>query len=145
MENDDEYNDMEEAQLEQLEDATGGVSYGYPKPASKESVYKFFRHILDKEDSSKIGNLSSTELGQPLVSVRGLQNVALYADIEGWDKVSNYLKAEAEIILATSLSKKGFLPQLFVTQIKKDQKMKSSEEAQKKTWWGGNKPQQQER
>ena len=128
---------LQEQMEEQAQSPTDG--YGYPKPPVKESVYKFFREILRLKDSSKVGNLSAAELGTPKISVRGLQEIAI--DVEmGWglDYCAEYLSARAESILATSDSKKGFLAQLFVTQIKKEQKIKMPSE-QKGGWFSKNK------
>ena len=44
---------------------------------------------------------------------------------------------KAEIITATSMSRKGFWPQLFVTQIKKEHKVTPKET---KTGWFNKKP-----
>lgn len=104
------------------------ASYGYPTPPPKESIYKFFKFLIKEEDSSKFSNLSSQELGIPTIPVRGFQSIAL--DLEnawGMDKVAKYFRAGGEITLATSLSKKGFLASLFVTQIKREKKDKPKE------------------
>jgi hypothetical protein len=97
--------------------------YGYPISPGKDNQYKFFKHIIDMKDSSKIGNINETELGNLKLSVRHYQDIALYAEAEKLDKVAKYLRDKAEIILATSTSKKGKLIELFVTQIKKEQKI----------------------
>ena len=106
----------------------GDKSYGYPKPPSKESIFKFFRHILDLEDSSKVGNLDKAELGMPNIPVRAWQEIANYAEAENLDIVTAYLRSKGEVTLSTSMAKKGFLAQLFVTQIKKEQKLHKPKE-----------------
>lgn len=125
-----ELTEEEQKQVEKLNEmsASDTDSYGYPTPPSKDSQFKFFRELLQSKDSSKIGNLKDIELGNVHTSVRGLQNVASYAEAEGLDTVGKYLRAEAEIILATSDSRKGFLAQLFVTQIKREQKPRPVEQ-----------------
>ena len=65
------------------------------------------------------------------LSVRSYQEIALYAEAEQLDKVAKYFKDKAEIIARTSMSKKGFWSQLFVTQIKKEQKLKEGETQKK--------------
>lgn len=108
--------------------------YGYPEAPVKDSVFRFFRQLLGLTDSSKVANLSKDELGRLRLSVRAYQDVAAYAGAEGLVEVSKYLMKKGEIILSTSLGYKGFLPQLFVTQIKKDQKVEPKVE--KKSWFG---------
>jgi len=125
----------EESQQQQaLEDIQEQQAYlqGMPPPQRKDTIFRFFRDLLDRKDSSKVANLMNEELGKPKITVRGFQTVALYADAEDLDIVAKYLRAEGEITLATSLSRKGFLPQLFVTQIKKEQKVKPAVD---KTKW----------
>jgi len=123
-----------ERQLEELElKETKG--FGYPIAPTKDSIYKFFRDILGMQDSSKVGNLSKEELGQLKLAVRNYIDIGKYAETEGLDDVADYLKNKAYTILDTSLSKEGFLSQLFVTQIKQEKKAKP--EIIKKSWFGG--------
>lgn len=126
-------NDLEElTRLEQqLRDLDDKGSYGSPSPISKDTVFKFFREILQSEDSTKVANLDSKELGNLRLSVRAYKELALYAEAEGWDKIADYFDDKAEIVARTSMSKKGFWSQLFVTQIKKEQKMKEPVEKKK--------------
>ncbi len=132
----DEEVDSQIAQLdEQIEKLSGDDSkYGYPVAPTKESVFKFFKHIIGLEDSSKIGNLDTTELGNLKLGVRPYQDIANYAEAERLDTVAKYLRTKAETVLATSLSKKGKLVELFVTQIKREQKA-GKPETKKKGWF----------
>ena len=123
----------EEEEMQEMEDImeelkVGDKSYGYPKPPSKESIFKFFRHILGLEDSSKVGNLDKMELGMPNIPVRAWQEIANYAEAEDLNIVTAYLRSKGEVTLSTSMAKKGFLAQLFVTQIKKEQKIHKPKE-----------------
>jgi len=112
---------------EELKDIEAKDDYGAPKKPDKENLFKFFKHILDLVDTTKVGNLTMAELGMYKLPVRQIQDVAKYAEAEGLNLVSEYLNSKSHIITSTSMSKKGFWPQLFVTQIKKEQKMKESE------------------
>ncbi len=119
---------VEEEESQEMEDLMedlkiGDKNYGYTKHPSKENIYKFFRHIMGLEDSSKVGNLDAQELGKPMIPVRAWQEIANYTEAEDLDIVTAYLRSKGEVTLATSMSKKGFLAQLFVTQIKKEQKL----------------------
>ncbi len=109
--------------------------YGYPEQDKKDSIFKFFREILHTKDSKKVGNLTDAEIGTASMGIRNYINIAAYADAEGLNIVGNYLRAKGETIAATSMSRKGFLAQLFVTQIKKEQKLRSSPSEIKKGWF----------
>lgn len=121
-------NEQMEELAEEMEKLGGdGKEYGYPKAPPKESIFRFFRHILGLTDSSKVGNLDKDELGNLKLSVRDYLDIANYAEAENLDQVTAYLRSKAETVLSTSMSKKGFLSQLFVTQIKKEQKLSKPE------------------
>ena len=109
---------------------------------TKDTVFKFFREILVSKDSTKVANLDNRELGQLDLSVRSYLEIAKYLEAEGLDKVQKYMEDKAEIIARTSMSKKGFWSQLFVTQIKKEQKLKESEP--KKKWLFSGKKEEEE-
>jgi len=130
MTDEDLMSDEESQMAESLEDMQEQQAYlaGMPPPKRQDTIFRFFRELLQRKDSSKIANVKDEELGKPKLSIRGLQSIAAYAEKEGLDIVKNYLMFESEITLATSLSRKGFLPQLFVTQIKREQKVKAERE-----------------
>ena len=129
----------EEEELKKLDDELKKLdSYGSPEPEKKESVFKFFKEILSLPDTTRIGNLNSTELGITRLGVRHYKELGIYAEAEGLDKVADYLYAKAENITSTSMSRKGFWPKLFVTQIKKEQKVTQKET--KKGWFGKKTP-----
>lgn len=120
-----ELEELEEELKQQLNTDSG--SYGSPSKKEEDSLFKFFREILDKQDSTRIGNLREKELGLVKMGVRDYQELACYAEAEGLDLVSSYLMDLSHIITSTSMSKKGFWSSLFVTRIKKEQKTKETE------------------
>lgn len=132
-ENDEQEVDEELVKLNEeiakLSSSDGGVLS--PDPPIKDSILKFFREIINSKDSTKVSNIDKNELPY----VRGLKHIANYANIRGLDKVSDYLNYDAEIYLSTAMSKAGFMAQLFVTQIKKEQKTQITPEIKKS--WGG--------
>ncbi len=131
--------DDEMKKLEEDLKALGAVdtgSYGSPQEVKKDTIFKFFKEILDSLDSRKTGNLDKRELGMTVMSVRGYLDVALYAEAEHLTKVSDYLGQKAEIILSTSMSKKAKFMELIVTQIKKQLSTKEPKEI-KKGWFAG--------
>lgn len=119
-----------EDELKQLESKDS--SYGSPSASQKDSLFRFFRTILSTKDTTRIGNVTGTEIGISDLSVRGWKRIALYARKEGLDDVASYLDGQAEIMTATSMSKDGFWSKNFVTQIKKEQKVKESTQERKK-------------
>lgn len=109
------------AQLEELRDF-------YRKFGNEEKgIDAFFLEIIQTTNSEKIGNLTEEELGMPRLSVRTL--IELSDDcslIPSMSTFSEKFKKQAENILATSLSKEGFLIKSRITQKKEfaDQKKK---------------------
>lgn len=132
MENEEEELKRLEEELKKLE------SYGSPEPEKKEGLFKFFREILHLEDTTRIGNLSNTELGISRLGVRHYKELSIYAEAEGLDTVAKYLNSKSNNITSTSMSKKGFWAKLFVTNIKKEQKIVPKEE--KKGWFSKKQP-----
>lgn len=130
---DEEIKKLEE-ELKKLEDKDTG--YGSPSAAVKESLFKFFNKILTIKDTTRIGNLTAPEIGLGRLSVRGNKSIALYAEAEGLDLVANYFNNQSNILTESSMSKKGFWSQLFVTQIKSERKLKDKS-SEKKKWFGG--------
>lgn len=131
----------EDEELKKLDDELkklDEIDYGSPSPEKKENIFKFFREILTQKDTTRIGNLINTELGLARLGVRHYLDLGNYAEVEGLDRVATYLRGKAGIITATSMSRKGFWPKLFVTQIKKEQKIVPKEE--KKGWFGKKSP-----
>ena len=126
-----------EEELKKLEDKD--TAYGSPSAAVKESLFKFFNKILTIKDTTRIGNLTAPEIGLSRLSVRGNKSISLYAEVEGLDIVSEYFNDQANILTETSMSKKGFWAQLFVTNIKKEGKIRDKS-SEKKKWFSKDKP-----
>ena len=81
-----------------------GLSIADEQP---KGIFQFFTNILGLTDTSKAGFLSDEEL----YSVRIFQDTADFADLNYGENslLGNYINRMAERVLATSLSKKGFL------------------------------------
>jgi hypothetical protein len=119
---DEEYSEQEEAQdnfydeqRELWEEQTGG---NYPAARKPESLFGLFKNVWRTTDSSKIANLDKTELGSLGISVRDAQNIAYFAGFLGHTGVKQYFNKMGEITLSTSMSKKGWFVELFVTSKK---------------------------
>jgi hypothetical protein len=118
----EEYSDTEEyqdnvldEQREMWEEQTGG---NYPAARKPESLFSLFKSVWRTNDSTKIANLDKTELGDLGISVRDAQNISSFAGFLGHKGVKEYFAKSAEITLSTSMSKKGWFPELFVTSRK---------------------------
>ncbi len=128
---DEEIKQLEE-ELKKLESKDTG--YGSPKSPDKESLFKFYNKLLTIKDTTRIGNLTANEIGLGRLSVRGNKSIALYAEAEGLNTIRDYFNDLANITTETSMSKKGFMSQLFFTQIKREKK--DSSNVKKKSWFG---------
>jgi hypothetical protein len=85
----------------------------------KSNIHSFFTKVIQNISTIKTGNVSDEELGNPLLTIRGLKELELFCkDILADDSWADYFKEMAEIQTATSLSKEGFLMKLSVTNKK---------------------------
>jgi hypothetical protein len=101
-----------ETNMEAQEDYAEDNSPSYEKP---ESLYGLFKETLVMKDNSKLGNLESKELGMLDISVRDCKHISKTARDMGEPEFAEWMDSQAEIILKTSASKKGWLTELFVT------------------------------
>lgn len=109
----DEQGDYNDYASESSEEQQFG-SYQNSNP--KESIFTFFKHILGIKDSSKVGNLDKRELGMIDLSVRNCEYLAKLGYMLHNKSYHDFFMQKAEITLATSMSKKGWLPELVVSQ-----------------------------
>lgn len=94
-----------------------------PTAEDKQSVHTFLFNVATAEDTTKVGNLRDdkemNELGNPSHNVRGSLELARISELIMDNKIfTNWFKKEAEEILATSLSREGFLIKQATTQTK---------------------------
>lgn len=97
-----------EAQEEYVEDNS-------PTYSKSEDLYSLFWKTITIQDSSKVGNLDSKELGMLDISVRDCQHIANTARLLKEIEFADWMDQQAQVILRTSASKKGWLTELFVT------------------------------
>ncbi len=126
-----------ESELEELEQEQGSKGYGSPTPEKKDNMFKFFREVLTLKESWKVANLKDEEIGRSELSIRASLDMASYLKEEGWDQVSDFFIRQAEIVAEPTMGRKGFMAQLFVTQIRKDQKLKEPQIKKKGLFGGG--------
>ena len=111
----DEQQELQEYQQGMTEDQQFG---NYPEAVPRESIFTFFRHLLSITDSSKVANLDKRELGMLDLSVRNSEHLAGIGYMLHNKSYGDFFMKKAEITLATSMSKKGWLPELVVSQKK---------------------------
>ncbi len=85
-----------------------------PTQEDKQNVHIFLHNVAVSKNTTKTANLRDddelNELGIPQYSVRGLLDMALISGkIMNNDYFKGYFEKEAENVLATSLSRAGFL------------------------------------
>jgi hypothetical protein len=123
----DEYSEQEEyqdnvvdEQREMWEDTTG---MNYPVAKKPDSLFSLFRDVWKTPDSIKVGNLDKEELGDLGISVRDCHEIAAMAALLHHPRFAKYFaplpaKSLAEITSATSMSKKGWFVEMFITSKK---------------------------
>ena len=87
--------------------------------AEEKGIDNFFLEIIRNDDSLKIGNLDKDELGLPQLPVRTL--IELSEDCALIPSMSSFktdFETQATNLIATSLSKDGFLIKARITQKK---------------------------
>jgi len=113
------YDDDQQDQADYMQEQQFGDQFGsYPDAAPKESIFTFFRHLLGIADSSKVANLDKRELGMLDLSVRNSEHLAWLGSALHNKSYEDFFMKKAEITLATSMSKKEWLPELVVSQKK---------------------------
>jgi hypothetical protein len=137
----EEYLDNEEIidqqELSEDQQSLADVPYKH-KP---ESLYTLFQRVWKTPDSSKIGNLNSVEIGKVIMNVRDCQHIAMLGNYLHHPRFAAYFKGYGEITLATSMSRKGWFVELFVSQKKftaRSAAIQSQQQA-KKPWIFGKK------
>lgn len=120
----EEYLDQEEyaEQVDSMEDQgdqADSVEWAeVPSRRKQDSLYTLFQKVWKTPDSSKVANLSFSELGKPVITVRDAKYLALLAASFKHPRFAMFFQNTAEITLATSASKKGWFTELFVSQKK---------------------------
>lgn len=111
----EEFQDNYQDEQRDLWDQSGG---SYPAANKPDSLYSLFKSVWRAKDSTKVGNLDKNELGFALYSVRDAKRIALLADVLKHKKFGQHFSLIGEINLATSMSKAGWFPELFVSSKK---------------------------
>lgn len=96
------------------------------------SAHSFLQNVASTDDTTKLGNLGSEELGKPNLPLRVYKELEVFSnEIANMPKFGDYFNKMAEAATSTSLSKEGFLDKLAVT--KKQMKELADVSPKKKT------------
>lgn len=112
----DEDSFEDEKFLEGGEYSDGGIpdlTGSEPKPLG--GIYQLFDTVRQTPDSTKVSNLNEVELGNLGISVRECHRIALLAETFGHKGFAKFFRDQAMIITDSSMSKKGWFTELFVT------------------------------
>jgi hypothetical protein len=138
----DVYEDQKELQEAQQEmyDAT------YPTVKPESNIYNLFWKVLKLPDSTKVGNLDKEEIGNLQISVRECQKLGMLGTIFHHPTFGNFFFTLAEITSKTSMAKKGWFSELFVSQKKFATRSRKISNLKKNRWnmFGKTQPTQQE-
>jgi hypothetical protein len=105
---------LTEAEKAEIKDILG---YGSNIPDAKQNVHTFLHNVATAEDTTKLGNLDDTEIGNMSNPVRAYKHLALFADnIMKKKGLNEFFLANSEIATSTSLSRGGFLVNMAVIQ-----------------------------
>jgi hypothetical protein len=137
--------DQQELSEEQQEVQDSQSIADIPYKNKPESLYTLFQKVWRSPDSSKLGNLNSGEMGRLTISVRDCQHLAMLSNYLHHARFAAYFKGYSEIILSTSMSRKGWFVELFVSQKKFTSRSSAVQpQVQKKSWIFGKKEEPQE-
>jgi len=83
----------------------------------KDSIFTFFKHLIGITDTTRVGNIDPrSELGMLQFSVRTNKYLELVGKTFGDDDFAKFWGDQSEIITSSSMAKKGWLPELVVSQ-----------------------------
>ncbi len=111
-------NSNEDLNAEDFDYAEDDVDFTNPEPKPLGGIYALFSTVLNKPDSTKVGNLDKDELGSLGISVRECMRIGLLADTFGHPIFARFFRSQAGIISDSSMSKSGWFTELFVTSKK---------------------------
>jgi len=88
---------------------------GFAEAKPKEGLYALFNKVLTLPKTTKVGNVDKEELGHLGISIRECLRVALIGKTFGHRKFAEFFENQANIITDTSMAKRGWFSELFVT------------------------------
>jgi hypothetical protein len=102
---------------------------------NKKTLFDFLNNIVKTEKTTKVGNLSEAEIGNPRLPIRTYQELEIFSkEVANMNEFGEYFNKMAEASLASSLSRKGFLVRAAITT-KKELADVSPERKVNKSWF----------
>lgn len=93
------------------------LGFGASVPEEKQNVFSFLNKVATSDDTTKVGNLTTEEVGLPKLPLRTYKEMELISGTIMNNKFfADYYKAKGEILTSTSLSKDAKLLNLAVIQ-----------------------------
>lgn len=89
---------------------------GFSEGKPKEGLYALFNKVLNLPRTTKVGNVDKHELGDLGISVRESLRVALIGQTFNHAVFAKFFALQANIVTDTSMAKKGWFTELFVSQ-----------------------------
>ena len=91
-----------------------------PMSEAQNNVHTFLHNVATAKDTTKTGNLSVEELGNPTLPSRTYKELALFCnDVADMDYYADYFQKKGEILTSTSLSKDAKLITLAISSLQK--------------------------
>ena len=111
------------------------IGYGANTGDTKHNVHTFLHNVVTAKDTTKLGVLDTTELGNMSNPVRSWKFLSSFAkEIMKKDNLGNFFNMQSEIGTSTSLSKNGTLVKLAVIQHRKIEDV-TKERKENKSWF----------
>jgi len=110
--------EKEEQKQDDAEDREDMDAYTGSEPTPLGGLYALFGDLVERKNTIRVGNLHSTELGLPIMTVRDALHIAQLGHTFGHHKFAKFFESHALIVTDSSMSKKGWLSELFVTSKK---------------------------
>lgn len=102
----------------------------------KSNKHTFLTKVIQEDDTTKVGNLTKEELGNPQLELRGIKELELFANNIYNDKEwGDFFKELSEIQTSTSLSKDALLIKLAATDKKEMADLTEVERKENKGWF----------
>lgn len=118
--------DLLDTQQEYQEGALDSMDANYPVQKEQQGLYQTLWKMITRKDSTKIANLQKVELGDCNITVRDAQHLKQLGITFNNPIYAMYYGGHGEITLATSMSRDGWLGELFISQKKMTTKSKKA-------------------
>jgi hypothetical protein len=107
-----------------------------PSAEEKQNIHTFLNNVAISKDTTKTGNLSVEELGNPTLPLRTYQELELFCrEVANMDYYAEYFRKKGEILTATSLSKDAKLLNLAVLQKREVEDTTKPKRKENKSWF----------